>query len=85
MNGIQMMFKSFGIDMEGIEKIVNPDTVKQVLNDLQNVASKLDSIDAKLTRIEIRLETIPKDEAMKLLANHPTQEELDNYGTSSGS
>lgn len=66
---MQMMFKSMGIDIEGIEKLINPETVKQLLTNLERVTSDLTEIKTKLTRIEIRLETLPKDEAMKLLAD----------------
>lgn len=69
MNGMDMMFKSMGIDIDGIKRVLNPDTVKRLVSDLETVSSKLNAIDEKLTRIEIKLETIPQHEAMNLLSD----------------
>jgi len=69
MNGIEMMLKSMGIDPEKIRASL-VDAQAQVMNEISKVHKLLESIDAKVTRIEIKLETIPTNEAMKLLADN---------------
>ena len=75
MNGMQMMLASMGIDVKGIEKIINPETVKTLLSDLENVTRKLDAIQSSLIRIENKLNILPFDEAMKPLID--AQEEAE--------
>lgn len=69
MNGMEMMFKSMGIDIEGIKQIINPETVKDLLLKLENVTTQLQKISDATLRIETKLNTLPNDEAMKLLVN----------------
>ncbi len=69
MNGMEMMLKSMGIDVEAIKDVANPQTVKRVIDTLLSISDALESIDKKLTRIEVRLETMPTSEAMKLLSD----------------
>jgi hypothetical protein len=87
MNGMEMMLKSFGVDPEKI-KTQLIDAQKVVLSEVERLHSRLDNIDASLRRIEVKFETLPTDEAMKLLANKPDasfieQELRREYGHSS--
>lgn len=87
-NGMDMMFKSMGIDIEGIKQVLNPETVKRFVEGFESLSTRVDdvreqqtsqaqavlflrdglaSIDERLTRIEIKLETLPTAEAMLLL------------------
>lgn len=68
-SGMEMMFKSMGIDIEGIKQVLNPETVKRFVTQLESVSTKLDTIEQRLTRIELKLETMPQNEVMNLLQN----------------
>jgi hypothetical protein len=69
MNGMQMMLKSMGIDVDGITEIINPETVKQTLDGLSKVITNQNDIKASLLRIEMKLDILPDSEANKLLEN----------------
>ena len=80
-SGMELMFKSMGIDIDAIKAMINPQTVKKTLTDMQNAQAKLEAIEAGLLRIEMKLQTLPSDYANKLLTeNHEhAMELLDNY------
>ena len=69
MTGMEMMMKSMGFDPEKI-KAEFQSIQATAIESLRNVSAKLDSIDARLLRIEIKLETLPDSEALKLLAEN---------------
>ena len=73
-SGIEMMLSSMGIDPDKIkETLLQAQT--SVMDEVQKVNTKLDALDAKLTRIELKLETVPPDVAMQLLADGKEQAE----------
>lgn len=76
-NGMEMMLKSMGIDVSAIKEIVNPETVREIVDTMLTVKSKLETIDTRLMRIEMKLDTIPNDEAMKLLIDGKDTAELE--------
>lgn len=79
MNGMEIMLKSFGLDPEKIKSEL-VDAKDKIAGAIENLDSRLKTIDDRLTRIEIKLNTIPRDEAMKLLAeNTPTADELEQF------
>jgi hypothetical protein len=91
MNGMQMMLKSFGIEPEKmIKEVLESPDVKRFFEQVASMSTRMETFEAKqdviiqqLRRIEIKLGTIPTEEAMKLLAdNVPSAEELEKiiYG-----
>jgi hypothetical protein len=69
-SGMELMFKSMGIDIDAIKAMINPQTVKKTLTDMQNAQAKLEAIEAALLRIEMKLQTLPSDYATKLLLDN---------------
>ena len=66
MNGMEMMLKSFGFDPEQIKSgLLNAQ--KSIMEEVQKLHSEIESVNAKVTRIEIKLGTIPETVAMQLL------------------
>jgi hypothetical protein len=81
MNGMEMMFKTMGIDVEAIKKVISPESVKQTfeaLNDATQTMKRIEqqnetmydllvSAHNRFTRIEMKLGTMPEDELQKLV------------------
>lgn len=97
MTGIEMMLKSFGIDPEKIKlelgqaKELIEQKIDSIDSRLESHAKAITDIRAALTRIELKLETLPTSEALALISSSPvpTSEELEseffNGGRNNGS
>jgi hypothetical protein len=68
--GMEMMLASMGIDTDAIRKLLDPENIKQLLHRVEKSCNTIESIDARLLRIEVKLETLPPDVAMRLLADN---------------
>jgi len=81
MTGIEMMLKSMGIDPEQI-KAGLIQAQQSIIGEVKSLHEKLASIDTKITRIEMKLQTMPDKEVMKLLADNEleVQEEIRKNG-----
>ena len=81
MNGMEMMIKSMGIQTEQIKLLLDPENIKQLLTKIETMCNQVDDIHNRtesmiihqqnttdrLNRIEIKLQTIPTDEALEIL------------------
>lgn len=76
---MEMMLKSMGIQTDAIKQLLEPERLKELVTKIESLFDKLDVIDAKLTRIEMKLETIPNDEAMKMLSENSDIAELASH------
>ena len=69
MNGVDMMLKSMGIDPEKIKQSLM-EAQQAIMSEVKEIHNKLDTINNRLIRIETKLDTMPQDEAYKLLAEN---------------
>jgi len=68
-SGIEMMLESMGIQTDAIKQLLEPEKIKALLNKVEKMCDETSECNARLKRIETKLETMPDEEVMKLLAD----------------
>jgi hypothetical protein len=68
-SGMEMMLESMGIQTGIIKQLLEPERIKTLLNKVETMFNSVEEIKASVLRIEIELNTLPLEQALKLLAD----------------
>ena len=68
-SAMEMMLENMGIQTGIIKQLLEPERIKTLLNKVETMFNSVEDIKASVLRIEIKLNTLPLEQALKLLAD----------------
>jgi hypothetical protein len=68
-SAMEMMLENMGIQTGIIKQLLEPERIKTLLNKVETMFNSVEDIKTSVLRIEIKLNTLPLEQALKLLAD----------------